>query len=154
MLRIAIEAVRSSSYAGLKEVHLVAFMRHEQDTLLRCLETTQHLVEKSEESQDLEEEQKVQLEEAMCQEEEVQNDNLVETSVLVRARKRRKRFLLDELQHQRLSIQPRQRRRRRRRQQAAHRRPGVIDVRVWIGWGWSGAPLAHRVLGPCWGDCS
>eukprot|EP01046_Picozoa_sp_COSAG06_P069113 COSAG06_NODE_18696_length_873_cov_0.772610_1_plen_97_part_10 len=38
VLRIAVEAVSAASYSGLKEVHLVAYMPQEQESLLSCLE--------------------------------------------------------------------------------------------------------------------
>jgi hypothetical protein len=64
--------------------------------------------------------------------------------VIVRPRGRKRRRQGPEADDGKEEAAPQQQRRRRRRQQ----QPGV---RVWVGYGWSGAPLASRALGPCWG---
>ena len=171
VLKIAIEAVCSSSYVGLKEVHLVAFMQHEQDALLCCLEAMEQPAQPQPDddvqaaAQDNADDQHSSYQQAQVQgrqkgqqkrykqkrnnRKEHKDHNREEASLVVRARKRR---------HPAASDGPEHETRRQRRRGRAYGYPtfgsdGMTNAPMWIGWGWSGAPLACRALGPCWGRC-
>ena len=139
---------------------MVAFMPQEQTTLLRCLQRLERERERESGSANGREDEggaaagdaaasTAGAEDGDRGEEEGETEAATDAQVTVARVSKRRRDDQGSAGEGRAS----QRRRQGQSSVAAVGRGGGLaqtPVRTWVGWGWRGAPLASRALGPRW----